>query len=113
MREEESKEIARIIKFVSKNPHYWEMIYDTNSENLTILDTIELMETLLDYKMYQLALMMLKRLEVNVYYDKAIENVIEKRTQESNCIHKLISDCIEEIKIIMNKDDIANEQISM
>lgn len=113
MREEENKEIAKIIKFINKYPRYWEMIYDTNSVNLTMLDTIELLKTLLDHEMYQLALMMLKRLEINIHYSKAIDNVIEKRTKKSNCIHKLISECIDEIKIIMNKDDITNEQISI
>lgn len=105
----ENEELIKVILLIRENVTIWEVLFGNGGHDIAIIDYIDMLEQLVAKELYQLAIILIAKLDSNYQLNMAITNVIVNRINYPTPTKGLITECIEEIKSIANKEDIMGK----
>ena len=105
----ENDELTKIILLIREDEIVWEVLCGNSIRNIAVIDYIGMLEELVAKEFYQLAMILLFKLDNCYQLNKAITNVIVNRINNPNTDIGIITECIEEIKSIADKEDIKGK----
>lgn len=108
----ENEKVSQTVGWIRENMATWNLICGDSWCDPTIRDCIDMLEKLVEDEMYQLALIIIVKLDKCRYMDKAISKVIVNRINEPNPNIGIITEFIEEFRIIAMKKDIMDKELS-
>lgn len=105
----ENEELTKVLLLVRENVTAWEVLCGNGVRDIAVIDYIDMLEELVAKELYQLAMILITKLDNNCQLNMAITNVIVNRINCPTSNKGLITECIEEIKSIADKEDIKGE----
>lgn len=109
----ENEKVSQIVWWIRENLATWDLLCGDSWCDPTIRDSIDMLEKLVESEMYQLALILIVKMDKCKDMDKAISNVIVNRINEPNPNIGIITEVIKEFKIIANQKDIMDKELSL
>lgn len=109
----ENGEVIRTIKWISKNLTIWGNICNLRGNDLRYEDIIKMLQNLVDNEMYQIALIIMESMRDTIYGEEAIWNLIPKMIGDTGYDKRVITEYIEELSNIVEKNNALNQTIML
>lgn len=109
----ENENVSTVILWIRNNKFVWDLLCGDCWEDFTVGDCIDILEELISEEMYQLALILICKLDNIRCMDEAISNVIVNRIKDPNPNIGIITECISEFRTIANRKNIMEEKLEL
>ncbi len=109
---EENENVATVIRWIRNNELVWELICGDCWMDFTVGDCIDILEGLVSEEMYQLALVLLYKLDHVKCMDE-VSNVIVNRIKKPDPSIGIITECIQEFRTIARQKDIIRKKLEL
>lgn len=109
----ESGEVIRTIKWISKNLTIWGNICNLRGNDLKYEDIIKMLQNLVENEMYQIALIIMESMRDTVYGEEAIWNLIPRMIGDTGYGKGVITEYIEELSNIVERNNALNQTIML
>lgn len=110
---QENEEVSKTIKWARKNTIIWDLICGEEWCDFTVEDYIDMLKKLHTEEMYQLALVLIYKMDMDNHLREAISNVIVNRINKPKNETGIITEYIEEIKKMAIEKDIMKKTITL